>query len=458
MSNQFFPLFQSQKDRFNSNETKDVSFRISQLKKLKSLIKENEQPLFDAIYKDFGKSDFETFITEIGLIYDELNTLIKKTKKWSRPKRVKAGLTNVTSRAYIMPEPLGVTCVIGASNYPYMLSLIPSFSALAAGNTVILKPSELAGQTAKAMSTLINTNFPPDYFHVVEGGVPETTSLLQLPFDKIFFTGSTRVGKIVYEAAAKNLTPVTLELGGKSPTFVFADCPIEMTAQRIVWGKFLNAGQTCVAPDYLLVEKSIESKFINALKRQLDIQHQAAAELPENYVRIITKKQFDQLKDLIDPEKVCYGGEVLPEKQIITPTLLTDVTFDDEIMKREIFGPILPILTFDHLDDVLPKVKAMPKPLACYIYTRNNHKIKHILTDLSFGGGCINDNLVHLSAPGLPFGGVGHSGMGSYHGKAGFDTFSHYKSILHNNYLFEPPFKYPPYTKVKWRIFRWLFK
>lgn len=458
MSNQFFPLFQSQKNRFLSNDTKDVSFRINQLKKLKSVIKENEQMLFDAIYEDFGKSEFDTFMTEIGLLYSELNIFISKTKRWSRRQRVSAGLANFTSKAYRIPEPLGVSLIIGAWNYPYLLTLLPTISALAAGNTVILKPSELPPRSSAALASIINENFDSDYFHVIEGGIPETTDLLALSFDKVFFTGSTRVGKIVYQAAAKNLTPVTLELGGKSPTFVFADCNLQMTAQRIVWGKFLNGGQTCVAPDYILVERKIKSALIDALIAQIETYHQHDGTLSENYMRIINDKNLERLENLIDREKLCYGGEVNRAERIINPTLLHNVSFDDAIMKEEVFGPILSIIAFDDLDEVTAKVKALQKPLSCYIYTRDKRKINTLLKNLSFGGGCINDNVVQWGSPSLPIGGVGHSGIGSYRAKAGFDTFSHYKSILHNNYLFEPPFKYPPYTKVKWRIFRWLFK
>lgn len=458
MNNHILQTFEAQRALFGTNETKDVDYRIAQLKQFKSVLKANEQLLYQAIYADFGKSEFETFVTEIGLVYEELNRLIKNTKRWSRRKRVSAGITNFTSRAYIMPEPLGVSLVIGAWNYPYLLSLIPALTALAAGNTVILKPSELPSQTSAAMAQLINANFPENYFHVIEGGVPETTALLELPFDKIFFTGSTTVGKIVYQAAAKNLTPVTLELGGKSPTFVFADCHIEMTAQRIVWGKFINAGQTCVAPDYILVEKSIAAQFTEALKAQLEKYHKKSTTLTENYVRIINERHYDRLEALIDRDKICYGGETNRSERIISPTLLADVTFDDAIMQEEVFGPILPIITFDQVDDVLPRVKAMTKPLSCYVFSRNRKQIDKILRDISFGGGCINDTLVHLSAPGLPFGGVGHSGIGSYHGKAGFDAFSHHKSILHNNFLFEPFIKYPPYTAKRLGIFRFLFR
>jgi aldehyde dehydrogenase (NAD+) len=441
---------------FLTNKTKDVDYRISQLKKLKGLLKSNEQKLFDAIYEDFGKSEFETYLTELSLLYHEISLFEKKLKSWSKPKHVWTDIANMPGRSYIIPEPLGVTLVIGAWNYPYLLSLHPAVCAIAAGNTVILKPSELPSRTASIMADLINNNFPEELIHVVEGSVKETTELLELKFDKIFFTGSTPVGRIVYQAAAKNLTPVTLELGGKSPTFVFADCNIAMTAKRLVWAKFINAGQTCVAPDYVLVEKSIESKFLEALKQEIEKYHADRKDIGENYLRIINERNFDRLVRLIDPAKVYCGGYTDKEKRFISPTIMHQVNFDDTVMQDEIFGPILPVIPFTNLDEAIKLVKDRPKPLSCYVYSKNRKLIKKILHEISFGGGAVNDSLMHLSNSNLPFGGVGASGIGSYHGKAGFDNFSHFKSIVDKPFWMEPNLKYPPYNKFKSKLIKWV--
>ncbi|MHA7111034.1 aldehyde dehydrogenase [Sunxiuqinia elliptica] len=447
-----------QKAFFNSNTTKDVNFRIAQLQKFKRVLKENEDLLYQAIYQDFGKSEFETYISELSLLYHEINGFIKKIPKWSKARKVATGLANFPARSYQLVEPLGNTLVIGAWNYPFQLSLVPAITSLAAGNTVILKPSELPARTSQVMAQIINENFPSEYFHVAEGGVKETSELLEYRFDKIFFTGSIPVGKIIYQAAAKHLTPVTLELGGKSPTFVLADCDLKLTAKRIAWAKFLNAGQTCVAPDYILVDRVIESPFLEALTNELDKYHSNDDSLDDNYLKIITTAHFDRLTKLIDPAKTVYGGYSNREKRLIKPTILKDVTFDDEVMKDEIFGPILPVLSFDHLNEAVQEVKARPKPLACYIYSKNRKLIRQLLKEISFGGGAVNDSVMHLSNSKLPFGGVGSSGIGSYHGKAGFDAFSHRKSILDKPFWFEPNIKYPPYTDTKLKLIKWLFE
>ncbi|WP_334126077.1 aldehyde dehydrogenase [Empedobacter brevis] len=448
----------NQRNYFNSNETKDVDFRIEQLKKFKSLLKANEDLLYKAIKEDFKKSEFDTYVSELSLLYHEINKFIKNLKKWSRKIKVSTGLLNFPARSYILPEPLGTTLVIGAWNYPYQLSLVPSISSLAAGNTVILKPSELPAKTSAIMAKMINENFPKEYFYVVEGGIKETSELLEQQFDKIFFTGSIPVGRIVYQAAAKNLTPVTLELGGKSPTFILEDADIRITAQRIVWAKFMNAGQTCIAPDYLLVDKKIEDRLINAIKSELKKYPNSSNDKNENYVQIINTKNFDRLNELIDDAKICYGGIRDRESRFIGPTVMNNISFNDEIMQDEIFGPILPVISFTNLDEMIKEVKARPKPLACYIYSKDRKKIDKILSEVSFGGGAINDSIMHLTNSNLPFGGVGYSGMGSYHGKSGFDTFSHHKSILHKTFWFEPSLKYAPYSLKKIKLIKWLIE
>lgn len=450
----FKAIYKQQQSFFLTNQTKDVDFRLQQLRKLKQLLKTNEQKLFEAIYADFGKSTFETYLTELALLYHEIDLFEKKLKSWSKPKRVCTDIANLPGRSYIMPEPLGVTLVIGAWNYPYQLTLLPAVTALAAGNTVVIKPSELPSRTAQVMAELINSNFPADLLYVVEGGVKETTELLEYRFDKIFFTGSTQVGRIVYQAAAKHLTPVTLELGGKSPVFVLADCNLKISAKRLVWAKFINAGQTCVAPDYILVEKSIEKEFLLALKNEIEAQHQHSNDIAENYLRIINERNFDRLIKLIDKDKIYLGGFTDREKRYIAPTVLANVSFTDAVMQEEIFGPILPVIAFDNLGDAIQSVKAGEKPLSCYIYTESAKTAKKILHEISFGGGVVNDSIMHLSNTKLPFGGVGASGMGSYHGKTGFDNFSHFKSILHKPTWFEPALKYLPYTPFKLKLIK----
>lgn len=447
-------IVQQQNNFFNTNRTKDVTFRIEQLKKIKQLVQENEELFFKAIYTDFKKSKFDAYLSEFSLFYSEINLAIKKVKKWSKHRRVSTDLTNFPGKSYIVPEPLGTILVIGAWNYPIQLSLVPVTSAIAAGNNVILKPSELPSQTSKVLAKIINNHFPADFLHVIEGGINETTQLLECDFDKIFFTGSIPVGKIVYQAAAKKLIPVTLELGGKSPTFVFADCDIKTTAKRLVWAKYFNAGQTCVSPDYVLVEKSIETDFLAALKNEIEKYHPNETEISENYVQIINHKNFDRVANLIATDKIYCGGYTNREERLIAPTVLHSIDFDDEVMKDEIFGPVLPVISFTNIDEAIKKVKQNSKPLACYVYSKNQENINKIINEVSFGGGAINDSMMHLSNHNLPFGGVGFSGIGNYHGKAGFNTFTHDKSILHKPFWGELPIKYTPYSSLKLKIIK----
>jgi len=449
-------LYKEQHLFFKSNQTKKCDFRIDQLKKVKSIFQANEKLLFEAIHKDFGKSQFDTYTSELSLFYHEIDHIIANLKRWSKPKRRSSRLVNFPAKSYIIPEPLGVTLVIGAWNYPYQLSLVPAITSLGAGNTVILKPSELPANTSAIMAKLINENFSSEYFHVIEGGVDKTTELLSYRYDKIFFTGSTTVGKIIYQAAAKQLSPVTLELGGKSPAFIFADCDLKVTAKRLVWAKFFNAGQTCVAPDYILVEKFIEEEFLKALKKEIKARYTSQYTDSENYTQIINLKNFDRLIGLIDKGKVYCGGNTDRENRFISPTILQNITFEDEVMKEEIFGPILPILSFENLDATIKLVKEKPSPLSLYVYSKNKKTIQKILHEVPFGGGCINDSLMHLTENKLPFGGVGLSGIGSYHGKFGFDAFSHFKSILHKPFWLEFDLKYAPYSIKKQKIIKWL--
>lgn len=447
-------VFQNQKIFFNSNQTKSIEFRKQQLAKLKKVLKENEELLFEAIYLDFKKSKFETYTTELSLIYTEINTALSKLSSWSKKQKVSTNFANFPASSYIIPEPLGTVLIIGAWNYPYQLSIAPAIAALAAGNTVILKPSEIAAYSSAMMAKIINESFDPSVFFVQEGGVVETTALLELPFDKIFFTGSTKVGKIVYQAAAKNLTPVTLELGGKSPTFVCKDANLSMTAKRMVWAKFLNAGQTCIAPDYVLVDETIKDAFLKEVVKEIEKASYCLAN--ENYVQVINERNFERLEKLIDTSKIYFGRKVDYAERIIYPTVLDNCTFDDLVMQDEIFGPILPVISYSNLDEAIAKVKEREKPLSCYVFTSSRAIQNKIQREISYGGGAMNDAIMHISNDKLPFGGIGASGMGSYHGKFGFDTFSHFKSILNKPVWFEFNFKYAPYTEWKQKIIKML--
>ncbi len=445
-------VIDQQRQFFNTNTTKDISFRIKELKRLKNVLKKNEALLYDSIYKDFKKSEFETYTTELSIIYNEIDLAVSKVKKWSRKKKASTGLTNLPGKSYIIPEPYGTVLVIGAWNYPYQLSLCPAIAAIAAGCTVVLKPSEVPSRTAATMAKLINENFDGAFFKVFEGGVKETTDLLNIKFDKIFFTGSVPVGKIIYQAAAKHLTPVTLELGGKSPAIITKDVNIDMTAKRLVWGKFLNAGQTCIAPDYVLVQSDIKDKFLLAVKKYIERSDYNVDN--QNYTQIINDKNFDRLKDMIDDDKIYLGGDCNKEERIIPPTILNDVEFSDKVMQDEIFGPILPVLTFETINEAIKKVNNLAKPLSCYVFTKSSVVKKKVLNEISFGGGAINDAVMHFTEHTLPFGGVGDSGIGSYHGKYGFDTFSHFKSVLQKPFWIEPNIKYAPYSPGKLKLLK----
>lgn len=439
-------------------QAKDIDFRKQQLRKLKNILQHNEPLLYQAIYDDFKKSKFETYLTELALLYHEIDLAIKRVAKWAKPKKVRTELPSQPGRSFIMPEPYGTTLIIGAWNYPYNLTLLPLISALAAGNTSIIKPSEQAKNTSAVMAQIINQNFDPAYLRVIEGGLEVSQELLSYRFDKLFFTGSTKVGKIVAKAAAEHLSSVTLELGGKSPCLVLADADLKLSAQRIVWGKFLNAGQTCIAPDYLLVEAAIYLPFLDELRNQITKIVGSNPLESESYVRIINQDHVQRLKKLIDPQKIFTGGQVIEEENYIEPTILKDVTFADEIMKDEIFGPILPVISFTDLEQVLEEIKRRPSPLALYIFSKSTARQNQIVHAVPFGGGCINDVVMQVSNTHLPFGGVGDSGMGSYHGESGFKTFSHFKSILKKPFWFELPVKYAPYTKLKLRLIRALFR
>ncbi|AMP98576.1 aldehyde dehydrogenase [Pedobacter cryoconitis] len=440
-------LVKTQLAYFNTNTTKAVSFRIEQLNKLYQLLVSNEALLEEAIYKDYGKSTFETFQTEFATVYEEIKIAIRDLEQWSAIKPVATDARNAPAKSYQIPEPLGVSLVIGPWNYPYQLSLAPAVAAIAAGCTVILKPSELTANCSAVMAKIINENFEEQYFHVVEGGIAETTALLDQKFDIIFFTGSVPVGKIVYQAAAKNLTPVVLELGGKSPVIIMPDSDLEVTVKRLVWAKYLNSGQTCIAPDYVYVHQSIEQEFLEKVAKEIEKSDYKLEN--GNFVKIINERNAERVSGLINPDKVYVGGNFNVAERFIEPTVLHGVNWEDKVMKDEIFGPIMAVLTFDDLDTVIKEIKDRPKPLALYVFTKDENIQKKVMGEISFGGGCINDAIMHISNGNLPFGGVGSSGLGNYHGEAGFRAFSHYKGILEKEFTQDSDIKYSPHTEEK---------
>ncbi len=447
-------LVASQRKYFLAGYTRPISGRKKNLRKLHDLLLVNESLLTEAIYKDFRKPLMLTVENELSLPYGEINGAIRQLKRWSRSRRHLTNLSNFPARTRTNPVPYGVALVIGPWNYPFMLSLVPMISALAAGNTVILKPSEVTTHSSAAMATIINSNFPRELLHVVEGGVDETTELLSQKFDKIFFTGSTQVGRIVMRAAAEHLTPVTLELGGKNPVIVMPDCNLKRTAQRIAWGKLHNNGQACVSPDHLYVHESIKDKLVQEIGKQLDRITESDPKQSPLLPRMADDRNFNRVLSLIDPSKVVYGGSNDPAERYIEPTIMDGVMSDDPVMQEEIFGPLLPVLTYRDLDELVESLKLQASPLVLYIFTGNRRLAENIMKQIASGGGMINDVVMHFINMNAPFGGVGASGMGSYHGRAGFNDFSHHKTIMVKPMWFELFLKYPPHRKIYLRIYR----
>ncbi len=443
-------IVEKQREYFYTEETKDINFRISQLKLLKKIIIKNEEKLLIALKNDLNKSTFEAYETEIGTVLMELNYTIKRLRSWIKPKKVKTSITNFLSKSYIYSDPYGVVLIIAPWNYPFQLAISPLIGAIAAGNCAIIKPSEYATNTSKIVKEIINNNFKENFITVIEGGRDTNIKLLQQNLDYIFFTGSVSVGKAVMEEAAKNLTPITLELGGKSPCIVHNDADIKLAAKKIVWGKFLNAGQTCVAPDYLFVHKDIKHKLISCIIDTIKLFFGEEPKESLDYGRIINQEHLSRLEELLKEGSIIVGGDIDKNEKYISPTIMENINWDNHIMKEEIFGPILPILEYSSLNEVITSIRNHGKPLALYVFTKCKEVEREVLEKLSFGGGCVNDTIMHLTSPYLPFGGVGSSGMGSYHGKASFDTFSHKKSILKSSSYFDIKLKYPPYgNKVK---------
>ncbi|MDX1592438.1 MAG: aldehyde dehydrogenase family protein [Balneolaceae bacterium] len=444
-------LVQTQKAAFRKGVTLPSKTRISLLNRLRKMVSKHEKELCDAIAADFGKPYVESYITEVFTVLQEIDFHLKHLKKWMKPESAATHVTVFPSKSEIHHRPYGTALVIGAWNYPVHLSLMPVIGALSAGNTVILKPSELAANTSALLKDLVDRYFQNQHFTVVEGDAEDTQQLLKQPFDKIFFTGSSRVGKIVMKAAAEQLIPVSLELGGKSPAIIHKDADLKVAVRRIWWGKTINAGQTCVAPDYVLIHESLKDSFIENSRDVLSSFYENDYRCGENYTRIINKRHFERLENLLKESSVLFGGTINEDHLFIEPTLI-DADWSDTIMEEEIFGPLLPVLTYSDPDEMVESVRSLPSPLALYLFTNSDTIQEKVFNGIPFGGGCLNETISHLGNPHLPFGGVGSSGMGSYHGKHSFDAFSRKQSILKKPSWPDPDVRYPPYDeeKLKW--------
>lgn len=440
-------IFKNQKEFFESGKTINVDYRIKNLKKLNDIIKKNEDKILNELKKDLGKSSFEGYVTEVGILYDDINFHIKNVKKWSSEEKRKSPIVYYPSKSYIYKEPYGVTLIIGPFNYPFQLVIAPLIGAISAGNTAIIKPSENSRNIALLLEKLINENFPEEYLRVVNplGGKETVSLLLDKPFDYIFFTGSIRVGKLVMQKAAQHLTPVTLELGGKSPCIVDSDANLKLAAKRIVWGKFLNAGQTCVAPDYLCVHKSVKDELLKLIINEIRVQFGENVRNSEDYPRIVNKSSLERLSGYLNDGKIYYGGNIDEDNLYMEPTLIIKPDLNSPLMSDEIFGPILPILVYEDLDNVIKFINHREKPLALYYFSESKKKIKYVLTSTTSGGVTINDTIIHVANPNLPFGGVGNSGVGKYHGKESFETFTHNKSVMKRGTFIEFNIRFAPY-------------
>jgi aldehyde dehydrogenase (NAD+) len=439
-------MLEKQRKFYKSGATIPVNFRIAQLKKLYNYIKDHEDDINAALKADLGKSSYEGFMCEVGLALSEISYMIRHTKKFAKPKTVLTPISQFHSHSFKQPVPYGNTLIMSPWNYPFLLTIDPLADALAAGNTAIVKPSAYSPATSEVIAKIVKECFSPEYVDVVTGGRAQNSALLEQKFDFIFFTGSQAVGKEVLRRAAEHLTPAVLELGGKSPCIVDSSANIKLAAKRIVFGKFLNCGQTCVAPDYILCEKSVKNEFIKEVIKQIKLQYGAKPLINKNYGKIINEKHFKRLCGLIDRDKVVFGGDVNENTCQIEPTVMDNVTENDAVMGEEIFGPIMPVLTFDSFDDMINELKDKDKPLALYLFSGNKKHKKRVLTELSYGGGCINDTIIHLATSEMGFGGVSESGMGAYHGRAGFEAFSHYKSIVDKKTWIDMSMRYQPYN------------
>lgn len=441
-------LLNEQREFFNEGKTLNVKFRKEMLKKLYKAVKVHEDEINKALKADLGKSEFEGFMCEVGLCLSEISYMIRNVKGFAKRKIVYTPIPQFASVSFKKPSPYGNVLIMSPWNYPFLLTIDPLANAIAAGNTAIVKPSAYSPETSAVIKNILSECFPENYVAVVTGGRKENAELLDKKFDMVFFTGSQSVGKTVLQKCSEHLTPAVLELGGKSPCIVDSSAKIKLTAKRIVFGKFLNCGQTCVAPDYILCEESVANKLVAEIKHQILKQYgENPIENNTNYGKIVNEKHFERLLSLINKDKLEFGGKSDQSTLKIEPTVLTGVTFEDDVMKEEIFGPILPIITYKEFDEVFDVVNSRAKPLALYIFSQNKKNINNVLSKISFGGGCVNDVVIHLATSEMGFGGVGESGMGSYHGKTGFDAFSHTKSIVDKKTFMDLPMRYQPYNK-----------
>lgn len=452
-------ILEEQRKFFLSGETLPIKFRKQMLKKLYASVVFHKEEILSALTSDLGKSDFEGFMCEVGLSLTEISYMIKNVKKFAKEKTVVTPLAQFASRSYKKPCPYGNTLIMSPWNYPFLLSIEPLANAIAAGNTAILKPSAYSPATSKIIEKILSECFEKKFVAVVTGGRQENSALLEQKFDFVFFTGSQAVGKEVLRHTAENLTPAILELGGKSPCIIDSSAKIRLAAKRVVFGKYLNCGQTCVAPDYILCHKDIKDEFVKEVKIQIEKQYGKNPLENSDYGKIINQKHFERVSSLINAEKIVHGGKTNPETLQIEPTVLDNVTWDDAVMQEEIFGPIMPILTYENLDDVILDLQKKQKPLALYFFSQNKKNIKAVTEKVSYGGGCINDTIIHLATSEMGFGGVGESGMGSYHGKTGFDAFSHTKSIVDKKTWMDLPMRYQPYDrKINGKLLKMFLK
>lgn len=447
-----------QRNYFRQGETLSLAARKQALRSLRDGILAMEAELYAALNADLGKSETEAYVSELAMVLADIRYYLKHLNRLAKPRKVGLSLAQLPASGQIIPSPRGCILVISPWNYPLLLSLAPAIAAIAAGNTVIIKPSEYAPNTARVLYHILSDYVPKALCTMIPGGVAETQFLLDRPFDHIFYTGGAAVGRLVMQKAATHLTPITLELGGKSPCIVDETANLSLAARRIVFGKFLNCGQTCVAPDYLFVQESVKAALLSEIQREIAVQYGAEPLCSPDYARIVNQRHFDRLCSLIDFEKLYLGGETNVDTLQIAPTILDGILDEDVIMQEEIFGPILPVRSYQKLEDAMEEILSRPHPLALYLFTENANTKRRVMQELPFGGGCINDTILHLSTPALPFGGVGESGMGSYHGKAGFDTFTHYKSVLHGSSRLDIPLRYAPYTSQKSKLLRRLLR
>ncbi len=450
----FAELYPAQKSFFQSQQTRAIDFRLQKLKALRKSILQHEQEIKDALHADFRKPEFETLTSEIAVVIDELNLHIKKLKSWGRPRRVMSSVVNFPSSARIYPEPYGNVLIISPWNYPFNLAMMPLIGAVSAGNTVVLKPSEYSPATSQVIQKIVEEVFTPEHVSVVQGGISEAQELLKLPWNYIFFTGSTVVGKYVYKAAAEHLTPVTLELGGKSPVIVDKTADLPLAAKRLVWAKFLNAGQTCIAPDYILIDEQVSERFIELLRKEIIQTYGADAKQSPYYPRIINKKNLRRLENSLKGQNIVYGGQIDAEDLYVAPSIVLNPSLDSDLMQYEIFGPVLPVISCKNRDEMEQIIQQHSHPLAFYIFSNDKKTQQYFIDKYSFGGGVINDAIVHFINHRLPFGGVGKSGIGRYHGRYSFDTFSHYKPVVKRATWLDLPFRYLPPTSLKEKVIR----